>query len=134
MINLPDRADKLDLFSLVSSVSGFNLDTLEGVKGENMNNKTLSALENLPEDPKRRNNVVGCWRVLVHVNSAQTIVINKLTSALAMENNSDWDTHLKDQLHLFAHGSQFVTGNPSGTMPHSPYGDDWDLLWHDHGG
>jgi len=45
VIDLPNRADKLELFSLVSSVSGFNLDILEGVKGENMNNKTLSALE-----------------------------------------------------------------------------------------
>ncbi len=49
-----------------------------------------------------------------------------------MEDDADWDTHLKDQLQEFAYGSQFVTGVSSGQKPHSPYGDDWDLLWLGH--
>ena len=41
---------------------------------------------------------------------------------------------MKDQLSMFAHGSQFVTGVTADSTPHSPYGDDWDLLWLGHCG
>jgi len=66
------------------------------------------------------------------MNTAQTIVRNRISSALILEDDADWDTHLKDQLELFAQGSQFVTGTPPGKTPHSPYGEDWDLLWLGH--
>ena len=49
-----------------------------------------------------------------------------------MEDDADWDTGLKHQLDLFAQGSQFVTGVQPGHKPHSPYGDDWDLIWLGH--
>lgn len=66
--------------------------------------------------------------------SLTRIVDQGLSSALVMEDDADWDTGLKDQLDMFAHGSQFVTGLQSGQRPHSPYGDDWDLLWLGHCG
>ena len=46
----------------------------------------------------------------------------------------DWDIGLKDQLVLFAQGSQFVTGVEPNQKVHSPYGDDWDLIWLGHCG
>lgn len=49
-----------------------------------------------------------------------------------MEDDTDWDVGIKDQLQYFASGSQFVTAVPTGHKPHSPYGDDWDLLWLGH--
>lgn len=49
-----------------------------------------------------------------------------------MEDDSDWDVSLKDQLLLFAQGSQYVTGVKQNEIPHSPYGDEWDLLWLGH--
>lgn len=49
-----------------------------------------------------------------------------------LEDDADWDIHIKDQLQEFAYGSQFVTGVSPGQEPHSPYGDDWDLLWLGH--
>lgn len=49
-----------------------------------------------------------------------------------MEDDADWDTGLKDQLAMFAQGSQFVAGISSSDKPHSPYGDDWDMLWFGH--
>lgn len=53
-----------------------------------------------------------------------------------MEDDADWDTSLKSQLHLFAQASQYISGigaNPK-AQPWSPYGDDWDLLWLGHCG
>ena len=51
-----------------------------------------------------------------------------------MEDDADWDTGVKDQLDLFAQGSQFVTGVQAGQKTSSPYGDDWDLIWLGHCG
>ena len=62
------------------------------------------------------------------------IVDNELTSALVLEDDADWDTGLKDELELFAQGSQFVTAVEPGQEIHSPYGDDWDLIWLGHCG
>lgn len=36
------------------------------------------------------------------------------------------------QLLRFATGSQWLLDTPPGSTPHSPYGDDWDLLWLGH--
>ena len=62
------------------------------------------------------------------------VVDDGLASALVMEDDADWDVGLKDQLDLFAQGSQFVTGVTPGEKPHSPYGDDWDMIWLGHCG
>ena len=55
-----------------------------------------------------------------------------LTSAIVLEDDADWDTNLKDQLAIFAQGSQFITAELPNAKPHSPYGDNWDLLWLGH--
>lgn len=49
VINLPERYDKLDAFSLAASITGFTHDVIEGIKGSTVVNKTLPSLENLPK-------------------------------------------------------------------------------------
>lgn len=49
VINLPERYDKLDAFSLAASLTGFTHDVIEGIKGSSIGNKTLPTLENLPK-------------------------------------------------------------------------------------
>ena len=49
VINLPERPDKLDQFAIVSSLTGFKADVIEGVKGSEIMNKSLPALEGLPD-------------------------------------------------------------------------------------
>lgn len=49
VINLPERYDKLDAFSLAASLTGFTHDVIEGIKGSTVVNKTLPALEGLPQ-------------------------------------------------------------------------------------
>ena len=49
VINLPERSDKLDQFAIVSSLTGFKADVIEGVKGSEVKNKSLPALEGLPK-------------------------------------------------------------------------------------
>ncbi|KAG8529080.1 uncharacterized protein KY384_005715 [Bacidia gigantensis] len=130
VVNLPERPDKLDAFSLAASLTGFRTEVLPGVKGETVMNKTLPTLNGLPEKKKERNNVIGCWRA--HMNFARRVLNENLRTALVMEDDADWDINLKNQMVLLAQGTQYITGVPSGTRPMSPYGDDWDLLWIGH--
>lgn len=97
------------------------------------------------QTPAGRNNIVGCWRA--HMNFAQRwvplrpvrcfslrlayrVVRERISTALVLEDDSDWDISFRDQLADFATGSRYISGTPK--RPRSPYGDDWDLLWLGH--
>ncbi|KAL8840991.1 MAG: hypothetical protein Q9205_003541 [Flavoplaca limonia] len=128
VINLRERYDKLDAFTLAASLTGFSYDVIEGVKGTTIVNKTLPSLDNIPKKESSRNNIIGCWRA--HLNVAQKVVRERIQTALVLEDDSDWDVSFKDQLAYFATGSRYISGTT--TTPRSPYGDDWDLLWLGH--
>ncbi|KAL8881638.1 MAG: hypothetical protein Q9198_001193 [Flavoplaca austrocitrina] len=49
VINLRERYDKLDAFTLAASLTGFSYDVIEGVKGTTIVNKTLPSLDNIPK-------------------------------------------------------------------------------------
>ena len=51
-----------------------------------------------------------------------------------MEDDVDWDVHIKSQLHDVARGARHVMPDNTSALPHSPYGDGWDLLWLGHCG
>ncbi len=75
---------------------------------------------------------IGCWRA--HLNVLQEIVQEKVSTALILEDDADWDVALKQQLVQFARGSRYITKSPEDEPAHSPYGDDWDMLWLGHCG
>ena len=60
------------------------------------------------------------------------MVDRKVSSAIIFEDDADWDVSLKMQLVQFARGSRFILKTPKHKVPHSPYGDSWDLLWLGH--
>lgn len=61
-----------------------------------------------------------------------SIIQKKLTSALILEDDADWDVSFRSQIELFALGSQTLLETPQNIEPTSPYGDGWDLLWLGH--
>ncbi|KAL8942138.1 MAG: hypothetical protein Q9216_001823 [Gyalolechia sp. 2 TL-2023] len=130
VINLPERHDKLDAFSLAASLTGFTHGVIEGVRGQDVVNKSLPSLEmaNPPKSEKGRSNIIGCWRA--HLNFAQRIVRERISTALVVEDDSDWDVSFREQMADFATGSRYISGTAK--KPRSPYGDDWDLLWLGH--
>lgn len=73
---------------------------------------------------------LGSWRG--HVDAMRYIVEENLSSALIMEDDMDWDVHLKAQLLQFAAAAQSLQTkfhhNQTLASP-SPYGQDWDMLW-----
>lgn len=78
-------------------------------------------------------NVIGCWRA--HLDAAQKMVHEHVSSAMIFEDDADWDVAFKQQLVQFARGSRFILETPEhGEPPISPYGDNWDLLWIGHCG
>jgi len=129
LLNLPSRTDKLDAFSVASSLTDFNFSLLPGIDGSTVPDKALPATWN---DGPLRNNQVGCWRA--HLNVAQTIVRQRLSSAMIFEDDADWDVNYREQLVTFAMGSQMILGSPAPKTLDSPYGDGWDLLWLGHCG
>ncbi|TGO61323.1 hypothetical protein BCON_0028g00400 [Botryotinia convoluta] len=129
-VGLPERSDKRDALTLISSLTGFNIEWVDGVKGEAVSDK---AVPYGADRVKLWESNLGSWRG--HMNAVRRIVEQNLTSALIFEDDMDWDTRLKSQLLTFAAGSKFI--QYSSTIPSylvSPYGDDWDLLWLGHCG
>ena len=134
VLNFPDRLDKLDGFSSASAATGIVAETIHAVRGQDIADDTLPSTDGLPTKEGQRDDVVGSWRS--HLNVVREIVDRQLSTALVMEDDADWDTSFKDQLHLFAQATQYVFGRDvtPGSTPWSPYGDDWDLLWLGHCG
>lgn len=69
-------------------------------------------------------------------DTRQRVVKDEISSALFFEDDATWDVHLKEQLSSFAYGSRMFSNvsNATNVIPHSPYGDDWDLIWIGHCG
>ncbi|KAI4087265.1 MAG: hypothetical protein L6R37_008340, partial [Teloschistes peruensis] len=78
---------------------------------------------------------LGNWRS--HVNALRRAMEAGWSTTLIIEDNADWDIALRDQLQTFGNrtctlsnvGRNESLRVTSETPTHSPYGDDWDLLW-----
>ncbi|KAE8349227.1 hypothetical protein BDV28DRAFT_152083 [Aspergillus coremiiformis] len=125
-VNLPSRPDKRDYITLASSLLHFRPEPMNGVMPDEIDKKAYPA----NWDPKYLPGEIGTWRA--HMNIIQRIVQDRISSAFILEDDADWDVNLKEQLHGFASASQMVQATTG--SPHSPYGDDWDLLWIGHCG
>ncbi|CAJ2508808.1 Uu.00g138340.m01.CDS01 [Anthostomella pinea] len=127
VVGLPERSDKRDAITLTSALTGFRVEWVDGVRGESVPDKAVpfgTSRERLWEAN------LGSWRA--HMNAARRIIQDDLASALILEDDVDWDVRLKPQLERVAQGARAIlSSNPK---PHSPYGDDWDILWLGHCG
>ncbi|KAK8064441.1 glycosyltransferase family 25 protein, partial [Apiospora phragmitis] len=164
VINLPDRTDKRDALSLVSTLTGIKLDWVRAIRGVDVPDKALP----LGVDRQGwRDGGIGSWRS--QMNAIRTMVEENISSALFLEDDADWDVRFKQQLMDIAEGARLLLGMakqepvfqannlpagreqpaaivgdatssapshhpPPPRRPHSPYGDDWDLLWLGHCG
>ncbi|PKY01789.1 hypothetical protein P168DRAFT_258616 [Aspergillus campestris IBT 28561] len=126
-INLPSRPDKRDSIVLRSSVLGFHVDWIDGVTPDQLN--ALAYSYNWHDDLTAREYAAR----RAHVNALQHIVDEGISSAIIMEDDSDWDVTIKTQLQSVAIALQALQGT-SAAATTSPYGDDWDILWLGHCG
>lgn len=127
VVGLPERSDKRDAMALASTLTGFNLHWVDGIRGESIPNK---AVPFRVDRERLMETNLGSWRG--HMNTIRSIVEDALESALILEDDMDWDVRLKSQLENVAKGSRSLLA--SNANPRSPYGDDWDVLWLGHCG
>ncbi|KAI1135630.1 glycosyltransferase family 25 protein [Hypoxylon sp. FL0543] len=127
VIGLPERSDKRDALALMSSLTGFKLSWIDGVLGKTISDKALPLGWN--RETMQDSNL-GSWRG--HINAMRRIVEEGISSALIMEDDMDWDVHIKDILAKFAPAARTLQEgfhrNQTLESP-SPYGQDWDMLW-----
>ncbi|KAK7994531.1 family 25 glycosyltransferase [Apiospora marii] len=160
VVNLPERTDKRDALSLVSTLTGIKLDWVRALRGVDVPDKALP----LGVDREGwRDGGIGSWRS--QMNAIRTMVEENISSALVLEDDADWDVRLKQQLMDIAEGARLLLDmakqepafqannlpaggdrtamsnaasipppSPEQPPPHSPYGDAWDLLWLGHCG
>jgi GR25 family glycosyltransferase involved in LPS biosynthesis len=129
--SMPDRTDKRDIMALSASLSGMKFQFEDGIDASTVSEK---AIPESWEGDTGGNKTYGCWRV--HMNIAQKIAAEQISSALIMEDDADWDVNIKAQLLEFARGARYVLKQEEegNTTPRSPYGDNWDVLWLGHCG
>ncbi|KAI1385301.1 glycosyltransferase family 25 protein [Hypoxylon trugodes] len=127
VVGLPERSDKRDAIALTSALTGFNVEWIDGVRGEAVPDKAVP----FGADRKKLwETNLGSWRG--HMNAVRRIIEEDLGSALIMEDDMDWDVRLKPQLERVAQGARALLSSAS--KPDSPYGNDWDLMWLGHCG
>ncbi|KAK3381232.1 hypothetical protein B0H63DRAFT_475134 [Podospora didyma] len=159
VINLPERTDRRDAMTLASALSGIDVTWVDGVSGAKISDKVLPG-DSWDKTISRGNK--GSWRA--HMNALRRVIEQKLTSALILEDDADWDLRIKLQLQVFAQAAKAFTqsttkaGHPLAELyPHdkptelgvdlplthlpsstnralTPYGDNWDVLWLGHCG
>jgi hypothetical protein len=119
VISLPERSDRRDAFAVAASVTGFDVDFVDGVDGEKVPFR--------PYTMDKKAGIVGSWRA--HMNVLRDMVQRGVSSMLVFEDDTDWDVSLKHQLKQFARGSRFLLNQNDTDSLNSPYGEGWDLLW-----
>ncbi|KAK7206463.1 hypothetical protein BZA70DRAFT_309322 [Myxozyma melibiosi] len=131
LLSLPTRSDRQDAMSLLASETNFTItDTIPGVFSKDVDEKAY------PPGPGREKMAteryfpyLGSWRS--HMNLFRYIVDNNIESALVLEDDVDWDFHLRTQLSAFAVGlrqSPLRRPYTADEIANYPYGADWDML------
>ncbi|KAH8600700.1 hypothetical protein B0O99DRAFT_287006 [Bisporella sp. PMI_857] len=120
ILSMPSRTDKRDALVLSAHVSGLDIEFADGVNGTEMSKKET------PYRWPRREPIgtLGCWRG--HMNIYQKMVRERISTALIIEDDADWDIFIKAQMTEFARGTRFI--RQASSSPHSPYGDGWDVM------
>jgi len=110
-----------------SSLTGFQVEPYNAIKGEDVLTKALP-----PGMDSLKGGELGCWRG--HINALSTIVEKRISTALIMEDDADWDVRLLSQMPDLAKGVRTISNIGLTEPQFSPYGDDWDIIWPGHCG
>ncbi|OLL23566.1 Procollagen galactosyltransferase 1-B, partial [Neolecta irregularis DAH-3] len=107
--NLPHRTDRRDAMQLNSIMSGISVEFIDGVYGDKIDNRALIGHldRNMPDGEKDG-------------------------TALILEDDLDWDIHLKDTLSKTAEKIREMESERLHTVindPRLPYGDTWDIIY-----
>lgn len=105
--------------ALQAALSNMEIEFIDSSDGKDVPDK---ALPNMDGHDRMGNPVIGSWRG--HMNAIQEVVRRNLSSALIMEDDTDWDIRIRQQLQNFARSSRALTQPlkaPAGTYADPTY-------------
>ncbi|KAK4238965.1 glycosyltransferase [Achaetomium macrosporum] len=165
VVGLPSRTDRRDGMVLQAALSNMEIEFVDGVMGSEVPDKAIPMAKGRE---RLKDASIGSWRA--HMNAIREVVHRNLSSALILEDDTDWDVRIREQLYDFALAAHALTQplrsssssskkyhdptyphprpDSPGKLPdlafthlppttpptHSPYGDEWDVLWIGHCG
>ncbi|CAJ2502572.1 Uu.00g099660.m01.CDS01 [Anthostomella pinea] len=112
VIGLPTRTDRRDGMRLQAALSNMDIEFMDAVYPKDVLDKAVPAMS----ADKLQGPPLGTWRA--HINVIHEIVRRNLTSALILEDDSDWDIRVRHQLRDFALSARALT-QPLLTSPNS---------------
>lgn len=104
VVGMPSRTDRRDGMTLQAALSNMEIEFIDSSDGTDIPDK---ALPNMDGHERLPGPVIGSWRG--HVNAIREVVRRNLTSALIMEDDTDWDIRVRQQLQNFARSSRALT-------------------------
>ncbi|KAK4555659.1 hypothetical protein LTR86_007412 [Recurvomyces mirabilis] len=107
VISLPSRSDHRDAVVLASHLTGLAVDIVDGITHVDDKAQPPGA------EKFTTTGALGAWRA--HMNTLQMVVKHNTTSALIMEDDTDWDIRIKSQMQNFARASRLLLQPVSGT-------------------
>ncbi|BFZ62487.1 hypothetical protein YB2330_003581 [Saitoella coloradoensis] len=129
LISLDFRTDRRDALTLITSTSDLEITkVVNGVRSEDIHDKGYP-FGGWQTNPLWDMAKLGSWRS--HMNALKYIVDNKIETALILEDDVDWDVHVKSQLSSFAlalRNSNLRSPYTPEEIQNAPYGLDWDTL------
>ncbi|KIV96149.1 hypothetical protein PV10_00052 [Exophiala mesophila] len=124
-IGFPSRTDRRDAVILGASFTKMEVEWEAGVSFEEV---PVNAAPFTWDFEAQTTGALGSWRA--HMNVLQRIVRENIQTTLIIEDDADWDVHLKSQMSEMAYGLRALQQAPRSTR--SPYGPAWDMLWLGH--
>jgi hypothetical protein len=104
---------------LQAALSDLDIEFIDGPYGKDVVDKAVPLG---PDDGRPPDGVLGCWRA--HMNAIHEIVKRNISSALIMEDDTDWDVRIKQQMQHFAMSTQALlqplAGSPGYADPTYP--------------
>ncbi|TVY47724.1 hypothetical protein LOCC1_G002397 [Lachnellula occidentalis] len=137
VISLPSRTDRRDGLALAAAVSNIKIDFIDGVKGDEVPDKAIPKFKNRVKDGE-----IGCWRA--HMNAIQRLKeqlfdFARSSNALTQPLLNSHPPKSADPTYPIPPDANTIPTDisfdslPSTALPvHSPYGDNWGLLWIGH--
>ncbi|EGX88667.1 Glycosyl transferase, family 25 [Cordyceps militaris CM01] len=116
VMGLASRTDRRDGMALQAALSELSIEFIDGPMGDNISEKAIP----VGEDGKHlEGGELGCWRG--HINALQEIVRLNISSALVLEDDSDWDVRIRSIMQDLALSTQALTQPLAGST--SSYAD-----------
>ncbi|KAL2129002.1 hypothetical protein VTI74DRAFT_8371 [Chaetomium olivicolor] len=104
VVGLPSRTDRRDGMVLQAALSNMAIEFIDGVSGKEVPDKAIPMAKGRE---RLKDASIGSWRA--HMNAIREVVHRNLSTALILEDDTDWDIRIRSQLHDFALSAHALT-------------------------